>query len=550
MRGFALSFIMGVTLVAQDARAEDYALVLSNRDYSYLDDARDAADFDMVEKTLRTAGFTVLGGAQWPIDTMRDEAIALQEALIDGRADRVVVLVSGHLVSDQADSWLLGRRARVPQSITVGGDGLSLSALAAMLVQRGAQAVMMVAPSDEEIELGSGVEPARPIAAPQGVAMFWGTAEDLTEMLRKQVLRPGLSYADLAKTAPEGVKVYGFTSSKLGFTPAASSEPSSDGPSSGWSQDMAYWMASRDIGTVAALEAYQKRFPNGQFREEADRLITELRDAPRREAEAIEKALNLSRNQRREVQRDLTMLGYDTRGVDGIFGRGTRGAIGAYQRDVGFDDTGFLTRPQLDELTVRAQKRADEIAEEQRRRREQQEREDRAYWRQTGADGTEDSLRLYLRRYPDGLFADTAEARLDDYEQERRAEAEAQDRAAWDVAVTADTREAYLTYLDAYPNGGFAETAKDRIAAIDNEGVSQQQIAQDMAEEKVVAGIGVTRLLIEQRLAQLGFEPGKVDGGFDKRTRRAIRRFQKATDLPATGHVSQVTMVRLLAASR
>jgi peptidoglycan hydrolase-like protein with peptidoglycan-binding domain len=38
-----------------------------------------------------------------------------------------------------------------------------------------------------------------------------------------------------------------------------------------------------------------------------------------------------------------------------------------------------------------------------------------------------------------------------------------------------------------------------------------------------------------------------VDGVFDEATRRAIRRFQNARNLPATGYVTRATMARLLA---
>ena len=36
------------------------------------------------------------------------------------------------------------------------------------------------------------------------------------------------------------------------------------------------------------------------------------------------------RDQRRDVQRGLTLLEFDTRGTDGIFGRGSRAAIAAW----------------------------------------------------------------------------------------------------------------------------------------------------------------------------------------------------------------------------
>ena len=39
--------------------------------------------------------------------------------------------------------------------------------------------------------------------------------------------------------------------------------------------------------------------------------------------EQVEDALGLSRGERRNIQQDLTDLGFNTRGVDGLFGNGT-----------------------------------------------------------------------------------------------------------------------------------------------------------------------------------------------------------------------------------
>ena len=94
---------------------------------------------------------------------------------------------------------------------------------------------------------------------------------------------------------------------------------------------------------------------------------------------------------------------------------------------------------------------------------------------------------------------------------------------------------------------GTAETARDRIAELQEEDRKADLIEKHRAEEQVVAGIPVTRLLVERTLAEAGFDPGKVDGTFNKKTRRAIRKFQRASDLPVSGFVSQATMVRLMA---
>lgn len=63
--------------------------------------------------------------------------------------------------------------------------------------------------------------------------------------------------------------------------------------------------------------------------------------------EADEQALGLTREDRREIQGRLTSLGYNTRGVDGVFGPGSRGAITQWQQAMGIAGTGFLNRQQF-----------------------------------------------------------------------------------------------------------------------------------------------------------------------------------------------------------
>lgn len=60
-----------------------------------------------------------------------------------------------------------------------------------------------------------------------------------------------------------------------------------------------------------------------------------------------ERLLDLTYAERREVQRRLSSLGYNTRGVDGSFGTNTRRALAAWQRDEGLRSSGYLTADQL-----------------------------------------------------------------------------------------------------------------------------------------------------------------------------------------------------------
>ena len=55
-----------------------------------------------------------------------------------------------------------------------------------------------------------------------------------------------------------------------------------------------------------------------------------------------------------------------------------------------------------------------------------------------------------------------------------------------------------------------------------------------------------TRVLIERRLARLGFDPGPIDGVFDDQTRVAIRQAQERFDLVPTGYVNQDLLTMLV----
>lgn len=62
---------------------------------------------------------------------------------------------------------------------------------------------------------------------------------------------------------------------------------------------------------------------------------------------AEERELNLSLEDRKGVQIVLSALGYDTRGIDGQFGPGTRDAIRKYQYANQHEPTGFLSRDEF-----------------------------------------------------------------------------------------------------------------------------------------------------------------------------------------------------------
>lgn len=69
-------------------------------------------------------------------------------------------------------------------------------------------------------------------------------------------------------------------------------------------------------------------------------------------SEYSETGMALTRTERREIQGRLVSLGYDTRGVDGVFGAGSRAGISDWQQEMPVAATGYLNRPQLDYLNA------------------------------------------------------------------------------------------------------------------------------------------------------------------------------------------------------
>jgi hypothetical protein len=208
-----------------------------------------------------------------------------------------------------------------------------------------------------------------------------------------------------------------------------------------------------------------------------------------------------------------------------------------------------LTRDQINLLDAQAARRKAEIEAEEARVRAQAEARDRSYWTETGGVGDEAGYRAYLARFPEGLFANIATARLDEIEGRRRTAAEAQDRAAWSIADSIDNVAGYQEYLAAYPSGVFADQARTRIAEMNAPQISNAQIARARAEEGNLRLSGVRAQLLELRLRDMGLNPGRLDGVIDDDTRRAVAAYQNSQGLPATGYVDQATAVGLMTGS-
>ena len=534
--------------------AQDVALVLGMERYEQLDRVNRADDLLNATDRFEALGFDVFSRANGRVLAAKDLAAAFQAGVQD--ADRLVVALSGHFVTDGARTWLLTSEAADPDLFSVDDAGLSLDSVLQVLGARPGQAVMMLGAADpddldmEDSGLSSGIGA---LDIPQGVTLIRTTPQVAATVLSNELTEPEALIGQRLRANPS-LFVDGYLPADWVLMPSEviveTPAPTPVGrTTTDLNAEAALWDRTTAADTVVAYRNYVARYPSGRFVDDAEQQIEAILAEPNRAARLIEDALALTRNDRRAVQSQLTLLNYNTRGVDGIFGPGSRGAITNWQQSNGFPQTSYLSREQINLLDAQAARRQAEVEAEEARARAQADALDRSYWGETGGVGDEPGFRAYLARYPDGLFVNIAKARLSEIDDQRRGAAEAADRAAWSIAQSEDIVAGYQEYLAAYPSGVFAPQARARIEELNAPQISDAQVAQSRAEEAGLRLSGVRAQLLELRLRDLGYNPGRLDGVIDGNTRNAIVSYQEAEGLIATGYVDRATAVGLMTGS-
>jgi uncharacterized caspase-like protein len=160
-------------------------------------------------------------------------------------------------------------------------------------------------------------------------------------------------------------------------TPAVTTGPVSE-------VELEFWRSIKDSNKPEELNAYLTNYPNGTFKSLALARIAALQDGPStatrnlttgidpltftEEASQItEDQIGLDKNQRRDVQRRLNGLGFDTK-VSGRFDEATRAVITRWQAARGYPKTGFLNTLQhkalLSEIVATRVASADDSGDE------------------------------------------------------------------------------------------------------------------------------------------------------------------------------------------
>ena len=633
-RAIAAAAALMVLTAAAETEAADAALVIGNGDYANAPTAVSAErDARAVAEALRDAGYEVVEGFDLDRAEMQETLAAFATGATD--ADRLVIYYSGHAMRMQGATFLAPVDLDPEDEVALALGGVPLEALTALAARRPGGAVFFLdAAQLDGFEPQNWAEPGlADIAPPEGVLVVsaappgeavsrsrWFSSA-FSRRVVDAFLRPGRRVAEAAEASEAPIWVAGDTDPDLALVGApeapepASPMTGSGDPATPSSNDISqaieltFWRSTEAAGTVADYEAYLRRYPNGLF---ADIARNRIRDAgapapqpetaapstpePREPtaeelAAAEEASLGFTRSDRLSIQRDLTELGFDTRGVDGVFGRGTRGAIRQFQAAEALPETGYLARGErsilrdaaqdaIDEREAEAAERARMDAEAARRREDED-------WRRARRVDTAAAYRRYLQAYPQGRYAGEARAILRD----------AYDRAeqdAWREAERIGTAAAYSAYLDQFPDGPnvaeaqrrydrltetrpgadesraarlawrqaqeentprayrrFAETYPDSPFAREAEARRLALIEARLEERERALGLdGGSWRSLEQRLAFLGFNPGRQDGRVTEETREAILQYRRSRGLPANRYVDKKFIEVLVNESR
>ncbi|WP_373355450.1 peptidoglycan-binding protein [Pseudoroseicyclus sp. CXY001] len=524
--------------------ADDAALLIGIERYEEMTRVSGADTITDAAEDLTDMGFTTLSLPNGRIPSTTQAIAEWVDAVPE--AERLFVALTGRFVTDGTRSWLLTAEADDVSLMNVGQQSVSVDSLLQILAERPGHAILFLGAAGDGSEVDDWLRDGLgPIEAPQGVTVVTGPPNVVADLVAGPVLEPEADI--LAPLRRERrLELYGYLPRSFEFMPE---ERGSFAPvvTNNDAAERALWEGARALDTIDAYRNYLSNYPVGPHAEDAEDAIEAILAEPNRQARLSEESMRLNREERQDVQRNLVMLGYNTRGIDGIFGSGTRGAITNWQQENGFAQTSYLTLEQITRIDAQAARRAAELEAEAEARAAAERRADNAYWEETGREGDEPGLRAYLERYPDGIHAEQAQDALAEIERVKRNRAAQADRNAWDRVSEADTIIAYDGYLQNYPNGAFVEEARARQAQLRNRNGQEDQLDAAATAEEALNLNPFTRRLVEQRLEAAGLEPGVVDGQFDGDTRRALRRYQRDRQLGVTGYLNEETVVRLLA---
>ena len=319
LRSFASVFLLAITVIgpslpapaqAQNMRQTSasesapvvsqpgrrVALLLGNSAYSKLKRlANPKNDVRLMEATLRELGFSeIIGGTQGGLDKTLGEMLELLDTFSKrtAGAEVAVIFFAGHgLVTKQGNEQYLAAVEASAIEARLPAEALSINQIMAKLSQSGAEKNFVFLDACRESARGGGMRSVVPSRdAPNTVILYATAADDLaadgkganspfTSALTTEIKVPNQEWAEVQRRVVDRVmqsteekqepKAYGSLRKTMYFKVQIESGPSK--------LEETYWKSADQQKTIAAYEAYLKKYPEGEFAPLAVTAIASIR---------------------------------------------------------------------------------------------------------------------------------------------------------------------------------------------------------------------------------------------------------------------------------
>jgi hypothetical protein len=397
--------VAGLLVSANVAKADKrVAFVLGNSAYKNVAPLPNPAiDAKSMAKVLRNVGFEVVEGANLTRDRMTERLLEFGKKA-EG-ADVALFFYAGHGIAINGTNYLLPVDADLKSEMDVKlGAAINIDVTLEQTMSdakvklvfldacrdnpfaariRSAKATRSVNVQAGLAEMKSGEGTLIAFATGPGQTALdgeAGTNSPFTRALMANIASPGVEIqqamtkvrAQVSEETNKGQLPWGHTNligsvylnqaaapaggrAEAPNTPAVAAGPVSE-------VELEFWRSIKDSNKPEELNAYLTNYPNGTFKSIALARIVSLQDGPStatrnlttgidpatftEEADqTAEDQIGLDKGQRRDVQRRLTGLGFDTK-VNGKFDEDTRAVITRWQAARGYPKSGFLNRLQ------------------------------------------------------------------------------------------------------------------------------------------------------------------------------------------------------------
>jgi formylglycine-generating enzyme required for sulfatase activity len=222
------------------------------------------------------------------------------------------------------------------------------------------------------------------------------------------------------------------------------------------------WLSARDSKNVAVIKEYIKQYPKGRFVGAAKVLIATINSPPKVPVTVIAPAKSVTEEPIAVSEEEVTLWveaqqansketyeKYLTQYPKGKYAATAKNRIQKI-----LDDDALIARKQEEEL----------------HKKEEEARKEQSMWDHAESGESAQEVQAYLDKYPAGTFVEAARAKLTALQAEAFAQKIEEDARKeselWHQAESGDNALAVQAYLDKYPAGIFAEAARAKLVVI------------------------------------------------------------------------------------